>query len=88
MSLSSRFKTTFVLWPRRLLDQKEDGPDGTWKKVGWVWLQRAHLVNNASLGWIAFIDYQTSKYLDHCHVCGKPLEAAHSITTESKKGKP
>ena len=76
MSLAHLYKTTFVLWPRRLLDSKQDGPDGTYKKLGWVWLQRAHLTKNSSLGWVAFIEYQTSKYLDHCHVCGKPFDAA------------
>lgn len=67
----SRWKTTFVLWPRRLA-VNEGG--GGMRFIGWVWLQRAYLTNNLNHGWVAFLDNQTPEYLNKCPCCKRALK--------------
>lgn len=68
--MSARWKTTFVLWPRRLA--VHEGDKGM-RFVGWVWMQRAYLTNNFSHGWVAFVENQTPEYLDKCPCCKRSL---------------
>lgn len=79
MSLSSRFKVAYVPWwrPVRLAVKTNEGFDF----VGWVWRQKAYLVNNLNHGWIAFLDQQTPENLSKCPCCGR---AAHQATKEPK----
>ena len=66
----SRFKVAHIKWwhrPVKLI--KRNG--AFFEQVGWVWNQRAYLVNNLSEGWIAFIEDQTPEninvwFCDHC----------------------
>jgi len=69
--MASRFKIAYVLWPRRLAHRTPEGFDF----VGWVWMQRARLVNNLNHGWIAFVDEQTDEKLRTCPSCKKPIES-------------
>lgn len=80
MGLSSRFKVAYVPWwrPVRLAVKTAEGYDF----VGWVWRQKANLVNNLHHGWIAFLDQQTPENLNRCQHCG---HAAHQATKESSK---
>jgi hypothetical protein len=65
--MSSRFKVAFCWWPKRLALKDESGM----RWVGWIWLQRAYLVNNINHGWIAFVDGQTKENLMTCPCCGR-----------------
>lgn len=61
-----RFKTMFCLLPKRLaINEGEEGM----RFVGWVWMQRAYLTKNIHHGWVAFLNNQTSEYLDKCPCC-------------------
>ena len=65
-----RFKVDFVWWPKKLaIKNKEE-----MRFVGWVWMQKAYLVNNLNHGWIAFVDQQTEEYLSVCPCCNKPFK--------------
>jgi len=44
--------------------------------VGWIWRQKAYLVNNAHHGWIAFLDQQTPENLNRCPCCDRPAAQA------------
>lgn len=65
-----RVKVEYVPWyrPVRLVLREEGG----FRFVGWVWRQKAYLVNNLHHGWIAFADDQDEKHLNTCPSCGKP----------------
>jgi hypothetical protein len=41
--------------------------------VGWVWMQKAYLVNNLNHGWIAIAQDQTEEYLTRCPCCKRYL---------------
>ncbi len=69
-----RFKVVRLRWwnkPVRLASNTKDGM----QFVGWVWNQRAYLVNNLNHGWIAFVDQQTPENVDvwFCDHCGASL---------------
>lgn len=50
-------------------------PDRLLEQIGWVWRQRAFLVRNVNLGWVAFEHDQTAENLiERCSECGKPKE--------------
>jgi hypothetical protein len=70
--LDARFTIAFVWWPRRLAMWKPDRSGFDF--IGWVWWQRARLVNNSHHGWIAFADEQTEEKLRTCPCCGAPKE--------------
>jgi len=72
----SRWKTTFVLWPRWLVHFEEPTPASRiMRRIGWVWLQRAYLTNNNNHGWIAFVGDQTEANLKkHCTRCGQEVK--------------
>lgn len=69
-----RFKVEYVPWwrPIRLAARNENGFDF----IGWVWRQKAYMVNNINHGWIAFLEDQTLKNLTICHCCKQPLARA------------
>lgn len=71
MDLKARFKVAYVPWYRPVRLVKKSGP-GTFDVVGWVWRQKAYLVNNLSHGWIAFVEDQTDAKLNTCPSCGRP----------------
>ena len=49
--------------------------DGGHVRMGWVWNQWAYVVNNLSMGWIAFAEDQTPENIDiwKCPHCGASL---------------
>ena len=54
------FKTVFCLVPRRLARYLPENRN-LWDRpnmefIGWVWLRKAHLVNNLNHGWVAFLE--------------------------------
>ena len=61
-------------WPVPLYRKDEEG----FTKVGWVWNQPAYIIKNIYLGWIAFVEDQTTErlsYLDvwSCSFCGAEI---------------
>lgn len=77
----TRFKVVQLRWwnrPVRLARRTESGMEF----IGWVWNQRAYLVNNLNHGWVAFLDQQTPENVDvwFCDHCGASLWG----TTRSK----
>ena len=70
------FKVVNIRWwnlPVPLMTRKSDS---SLLQIGWVWRQRAYLVKNSYLGWIAIDDYQTKENLDiwFCPCCGNSLD--------------
>lgn len=69
----SRFKTKFCWLPVRLARHVEpkdlNGP--TLEMIGWIWMQRAALVNNLNHGWIAILDAEPEPA--KCKKCGQVL---------------
>ncbi|MDR7092290.1 hypothetical protein [Hydrogenophaga laconesensis] len=64
------FKVAYVPWWKPIRLAKRNAVGG-WDFVGWVWRQRAYLVNNTAHGWIAFAEDQTPENIDvwfcpHC----------------------
>ena len=77
---SSRFKVVDIKWwqkpiPLMLRERDKEGNYSNFKRVGWVWNQRAYLVNNIHEGWIAFAEDQTEENLNvwNCPHCGELL---------------
>lgn len=74
--MSPRFKIAHVPWYRpvrlatRLLNK--DGQSG-FEFIGWVWRQKAYLVNNVNYGWIAFLEDQNPENLEVCPSCKRNL---------------
>lgn len=64
-----RKKIEFVYLPRRLAVKDVDG----FRFVGWVWMQKALLVQNLNHGWIAFVEDQTDEKLETCPCCKNPI---------------
>lgn len=76
MSDKPRWKIAYVPWwnPRPLaIRVPTRGDSGGFNFVGYVWRQKARLVNNINYGWIAFADEQTDELLQTCPCCKKPL---------------
>lgn len=71
MTFKPRFKVAYVPWwrPLRLAKKNEQGG---FDFVGWVWRQKAYIVNNLNHGWIAFVEDQTETKLKTCPSCGHP----------------
>ena len=74
--MTTSFKVVDIKWwhkpvPLVLRSKDKDG-NTQFQRVGWVWNQRAYLVNNLSEGWIAFADDQTDENLNvwNCPHCG------------------
>lgn len=72
--MSPHFVITFVLWPRRLFIRT----DNLFEPIGWVFLQKARLVNNVHYGWIAVADDQTPERLSRCPCCNRGLLESES----------
>lgn len=72
----SRFRTAYVPWwrPVRLVQRQGEG----FNFIGWVWRQKAYMVNNLNHGWIAFLEDQTPDNLHRCASCGLPLKDGDS----------
>lgn len=74
--MSPRFKIAYVPWYRpvrlvtRLLNK---GDERGFEFVGWVWRQKAYLVNNLNYGWIAFLEDQRPEMLEICPSCKRNL---------------
>lgn len=72
-------KPTFMIkdirWWHRPIRLAVRRGDSRLEFVGWVWNQRAFLVNNLNHGWIAFVEDQTEEQLRawKCDICGAPL---------------
>lgn len=71
--LSPRWKIAYVPWWKPLPLVTRDAGGG-WTKVGYVWRQKARLVNNLHAGWIAFVDEQTPEKLLTCPSCDNPID--------------
>lgn len=68
--MTPKYKTTFVLWPRRLVQRNIGG----FNFVGWVWRTKAFLTRNDNYGWVAFLDDQTEeKMISICPCCKRIL---------------
>ena len=76
-----RWKISFVLWPRRLVFKEEGGQT---RFIGWVWMQRAYLVDNLNHGWIAFVHDQNDESLATCPYCHKPIVQRAKSADEGK----
>jgi hypothetical protein len=63
----SPFRVAYVPWwrPIRLAARHDKGFDF----VGWVWRQKAYMVNNLNHGWIAFLEDQTTENMNRCPTC-------------------
>lgn len=73
----SRFKTVRLRWwnlpvPLYKRGSVDENGHAKWIRVGWVWNQKARLVNNIYEGWIAFVEDQTEENLEiwNCEHCG------------------
>ncbi|MBN9410878.1 MAG: hypothetical protein J0H69_17170 [Burkholderiales bacterium] len=76
----SRWQVRDIKWwhkPRPLMQRNPNG-DG-WKQIGYVWNQRAYMVNNLIEGWIAFIEDQTPDKIDLwvCPYCSNSMDHFH-----------
>lgn len=76
MKFNSRFRVIHLRWwhrPVPLYDKTET--DG-YRKIGWVWNQKAYLVDNMTEGWVAFVKDQTPENIDvwWCDCCGMVLD--------------
>ncbi len=75
--MSPRFKIAYVPWwrPVRLAawSTDNDGKRTGFEFVGWVWRQKAYLVNNIHYGWIAFVEDQQPEKLEVCPSCKRNL---------------
>jgi hypothetical protein len=69
----SRFKTQFCIIPRRLAARVENPTpnEPSLKFVGWVWMQRAALVENYNHGWISVVGREPDQ--DMCSKCGQVM---------------
>jgi len=69
-----RFKVAYVPWwrPIRLAMRQGEGSVG-WEFIGWLWRQKAYMVNNHYHGWIAFVEDQTPEKLVVCASCKRPI---------------
>ena len=68
------FKVVNLRWwnkPVRLVRRVDKGLED----IGWIWNQRAYLVNNFNHGWIAFVEDQTPENINvwFCDHCGASL---------------
>ena len=64
MTSESRWKIVDLRWwnkPIPLWRRSTD--DKPAERIGWVWNQKAYIVNNLHAGWIAFVDDQTHNKL-------------------------
>lgn len=75
MTSKSAFVVRHIRWWHRPVPLMHRHANGEFQQVGWVWNQRAYLVNNLVHGWIAFTDQQTPENIDiwFCHHCGASL---------------
>ena len=88
----SRWKVVYVPWWKKVPLLVTD-KDGEHRQVGWVSRQRAYLVNNLSMGWVAFVDQQTPENIDHwfCPYCKAAIWGSHrsklekSMSTEAAR---
>ena len=76
MKFNSRFQVVRLRWwhkPVALYDNDEK--DG-YRRIGWVWNQKAYLVDNMVEGWVAFVKDQTPEKIDvwWCDCCGMALD--------------
>ena len=85
MKFDARFKVVHVRWwhkPVPLYD-KQNGEEH-YRRVGWIWNQRAYLVNNLVEGWVAFVKDQTPENLEcwFCTNCGTSMPLYHRTKIE------
>lgn len=73
-----RLKVVHIRWWHRPLPLVKRAEGGGFDQVGWVWNQRAYLINNLNHGWVAFVEDQTPENLDHwfCNHCGAVVWSA------------
>lgn len=77
MKFDSRFKVIRLRWwhrPIRLYDKNNE--EKHYRQIGWVWNQKAYLVDNLVEGWIAFAKDQTPEKIDvwWCRCCGSSID--------------
>lgn len=76
MKFESRFKVVHIRWWHKPVPLYDKGPnDDHYRRIGWVWNQKAYLVNNLVEGWVAFAKDQTPENIDvwWCTCCGTSL---------------
>lgn len=74
---NSRFRVTRLRWwhrPIPLYDRTVE--EKNYRRIGWVWNQKAYLVDNMVEGWVAFAKDQTPEKIDvwWCSCCGMELD--------------
>ena len=70
MMSEARWKVVDLKWWNKPIPLWDNAGKNA-KRVGWVWNQRAYLVNNLHVGWVAFVNDQTEDNIDlwfcpHC----------------------
>jgi hypothetical protein len=67
-----RFKVAHIRWWHRPIKLVKRTSGVTFDHIGWVWNQRAYLVDNLHEGWIAFVEDQTPENIEcwFCDQCG------------------
>ena len=87
---NSKFRVTRLRWwhrPIPLYDRTDT--EKNYRRIGWVWNQKAYLVDNMVEGWVAFAKDQTPEKIDvwWCSCCGMELDGMTKIRlTEAIKG--
>lgn len=60
MTSESRWKIVDLKWWNKPIPLwRKSTNDKPAERIGWVWNQKAYIVNNLLAGWIAFVDDQT-----------------------------
>jgi hypothetical protein len=84
--MSTSFKVVRLRWwnkPVPLLFRNEKREH---IRIGWVWNQRAYLVKNLHIGWVAFADQQNAEHVDHwfCRDCGASIWGSQRWAIEAR----
>lgn len=59
----------------------------SWTKIGYIYNQKAYIVNNIHHGWIAFVEDQTQEHLSYldvwsCNCCGAEISGSKKTMIE------
>lgn len=67
-----KHKVKFCYFPVRLMQRNTAANESGFDQIGWVWWQKAYLVNNLNYGFIAFLEDQTEDKMNKnvCRNCG------------------
>ena len=77
MKFNSRFRIMRLRWWHRPIPlYDKTAKEEHYRRIGWVWNQKAYLVDNMVEGWVAFAEDQTPEKIDvwWCSCCGMELD--------------